>query len=72
MNEKLNIQMAQSQNVINYSMNMEQTRSKPLIASYVKVLSLMEQLKDVRKELKQMAKERDELKREVMNNFRII
>ncbi len=72
MNEKLNIQMAQSQNVINYSMNMEQTRSKPLVASYVKVLSLMEQLKDVRKELKQMAKERDELKREVMNNFRII
>lgn len=64
--------MEQSLHSINYNMDREPIRNKPLMISNVKFSTLMGQLKDVRRELKQVTKERDELKREVLNNFRII
>ncbi len=68
MNEKSNIRIEQSMSVV----HIQQTRSRFISVTNTRSMSLVQELRDVRKELKHVTRERDKLKSEVLNSFRII
>ncbi len=68
MNEKSNIRIEQSMSVV----HIQQTRSRFISVTNTRSMSLVQELSDVRKELKHVTRERDKLKSEVLNSFRII
>jgi hypothetical protein len=67
MNGQLNIRIKPSIGIV--FQNTERRISKP---PKLPSMTLIQQLKDVRNELKQVKKERDILKKEVLNSIRII
>lgn len=73
MKEQSTIRKKQSINVIYPNItNPEQVKSKSVIIPYPKFSSLTQELKDVRKKLNQVKRERDRLKMELLNCLRII
>lgn len=68
MNEKSNIRIEQSMSVV----HIQQTRSSFISVTNTRSMSLVQELRDVRKELKHVTRERDRLKSEVLNSSRII
>ena len=73
MKEQTTIRKKQSLSVMYPNItNPEHVKNKSVIIPYPKFSSLTQELKDVRKKLNQVKKERDRLKMEMLNCFRII
>ena len=73
MNERLTIQMEHSLGMVVYNqVNFEQRRSKYRAVTTTKFFVLVQELKEMRKELRQVRKKRDVLRMEVLNCIQII
>jgi hypothetical protein len=66
------ISMEQSRSIVYNKANVPQTGSKSTAATNIKSTSLIQVLKEVRHELKQVTRERDSLRNELLNCIQIV